>query len=201
MVIRCVRSHRCHLWYSSPCTCGCWFNDTKGPNWRKGSPETRAKILGHWKLHDEMWVGWKRLADHAMSLHATLSIEWALKSRLRREPTTHILTQKHGLVKYSVSGCQFGMVSIAAKTRGLPLCKAWGIWTNHPALSRALDSTHVHCQGGHPTTPVSGQDTAHSGVYPDSFAKFIHAVLTTPIADIEHMISTNTLPVVGRTAT
>ena len=166
-----------------------------------GSPETRAKIRRHWRLHSRVWIGWKRLSDHAMGLNATLSIEWADKSRLHREPSTRALVDKHGMVRCRVAGCQFGMVSVAAKSRGLPLCKAWGVWTNHPSLSRALNSTHVQCQGGHPTTPVSGQDTAPSGVYPDSFAKFIHAVLTTPVAEVETMISTNTLPVVGRPLT
>ena len=184
----CVRSPRCHLWYSSPCTCGCWFNSTKGPNWTNGSPETKARILRHRKLHDQMWIGWKRLSDHAMNLKATLSIEWAYNSSLHGKEKVKMLVQKHGMTLHKVSGCRFGLVSVTAKTRGLPLCKAWGVWTNHPVLSRALNGSRVRCQGGHPSTPVSGQDTAHSGIYPDAFARFIHSTLTEPAAELENMV-------------
>ena len=123
MIIECVRGPNCHLWYSSPCTAGCWFNALGGPNWNRGE-KAREKIREHWKLHDLMWVGWERLAEHAARCRASMSIEWAMDNRIHRKPETKAFAQTYGMEKYRVSGCQFGLVSIVNKSMGRPLCKA-----------------------------------------------------------------------------
>ena len=99
--------------------------------------------------------------------------------------------------KYKVAGCQFGLSSIIKASRGHPLCKAWVIWSNNPGLSMALDGPHVRCQGGHDYLAISGQNTAHSGNYPDAFAKFVHLALTTPIDEIRKMASSSKWPIQG----
>ena len=99
--------------------------------------------------------------------------------------------------KYMVAGCRFGLTSIIKKSFGHPLCKAWAVWSNNPSLSMALDGPHVHCQGGHDYLAVSGQNTAHSGNYPDAFAKFIYFALTAPLADLRKTASSSEWPIVG----
>ena len=89
----------------------------------------------------------------------------------------------------------FGLKSNIESTRGRPLCKAWGIWTNSPSLALALDGPHVICPGGCPSTPVSGRSTAHSGDYPDNFAIFVNTALSRAADDVRQMISKKTWPV------
>ena len=145
-----------------------------------------------------MWNGWKRLVTHAARYRATISIEWAWGNKLHDIKKTKKLIGQYGLKSFKVSGCRFGLASIVSKTRGQPLCKAWRIWTNNPSLSAGLDGRHVICQGGHPSTPVSGADTAHSGTYPDGFAKFVNKVITTPLDELQLMATNNSWPVVGK---
>ena len=127
-----------------------------------------------------------------------MSIEWAWGNLLHRRPETQEFVQKYGLKNFKVSGCIFGLKSIAEKTLGQPLCKAWGIWTNNPLLLFALDGSHVRCQGGHSRVCVEGKDTKHSGIYPDAFAKYINTVITTPISELHKMAETGNWPIVGR---
>ena len=58
------------------------------------------------------------------------------------------------------------------------------VYTHADSLSLALSGPEVHCQGGHPSTPVSGVDTAHSGTYPDRMARYVVKSLCTPADDI-----------------
>ena len=127
-----------------------------------------------------------------------MSIEWAWSNEYHGIAKTKKFVNEYGMTKFKVSGCQFGLASIVNKTLGLPLCKAWGIWSNNPSLSFALDGPHVRCQGGHPSTKVEGESTAHSGVYPDDFAKYINTVMTTPISDLQNMAASGEWPIVGR---
>ena len=190
----CVRSSNTHLWNSSPCTAGCWYNSVDGPNWKNGTDLTRLKIMGHWTVHKLMWRRWVKLAEHANSLNASITIEWADKSRLHTMTLVKKFAKKYGMLRHKAPGCVFGLTSVASKTQGLPLCKAWGIWTNNSSLSYALSCPLVRCQGGHSSIAVCGVDTEHSGTYPDGFARFVHTVLTTPIEDIDRMFAAGTLP-------
>lgn len=144
-----------------------------------------------------MWAGWKRLAAHAHQMGATLSIEWAWRNQLHRLSETKKFVSKYGMRKHMVAGCKFGLASIVKRTFGHPVCKAWAVWSNNPKLSMALDGPHVRCQGGHGYLAVSGQNTAHSGNYPDAFAKFVHLALATPIDELRKMASSSQWPVVG----
>ena len=193
-VISCVRSPRCHLWFSSPCTAGCSYNAPGGPNWRKG-PSTQVKILAHWKIHTLLWNGWKRLAKHAVAVGASLSIEWANDSRLHRLVHVRKFVAAHGMIRRKVSGCVMGLKSVIKATLGQPLCKAWGIWTNNASLALALDGPHVLCQGGHVSIPVEGKNTAHTGVYPDNLAKFIHAALSSTLEQVGQMKDRHAWPI------
>ena len=97
-------------------------------------------------------------------------------------------TAQHRMVQRAVSGCVFGLRSIARATFGQPLCKAWGIWTNHEGLALALDGPHVHCPGGHARVRVEGQNTRHSGAYPDGLALFVNKALTSTVGSIHRMV-------------
>ena len=99
---------------------------------------------------------------------------------------------QYGLVRRKVAGCVFGLASIAGATRGRPLCKKWGIWTSSKSLALSLDREQVLCQGGHPSTPVSGVDTAHSGAYTDSMARYVIVSLCTPAGDVSRAIEHGT---------
>ena len=141
-----------------------------------------------------MWTRWKKLAEHAHGLGATLTIEWADKSRLHTMTLVQKFAQKYGMSRHKASGCVFGLTSVAPKTKGQPLCKAWGIWANHSSLAHALSVPLVQCQGGHSSIAVCGVDTKHSGTYPDKFARFVHSVLTTPIEIIDERFASGELP-------
>ena len=140
------------------------------------------KILTNWKLHTQLWNGWKRLAAHADKIGATLTIEWANDSSLHRQHHVRMFVEKYRMRRFKAAGCVFGLKSIISSTRDLPLCKAWGIWTNSYPLIVALDSPKVLCQGGHPSTPVGGADTAHSGAYPNDFAYYVNTAFSTRAA-------------------
>ena len=131
---------------------------------------------------------WKRLAKHAVNMGASLTIELARDSRLHRLKYVQNFTARHRMVLRTVSGCVFGLKSIAKSTLGRPLCKAWGIWTNHEGLALALDGPHVHCPGGHARVRVEGQNTAHSGAYPDNLALFVNKALTSTVSSIRKMV-------------
>ena len=184
----------CHLWYSSPCAAGCGYNRPGGPNWKRG-PATQRKILGRWKVHKQMWNGWVRLAAHAHERSATLTVEWAHDSSLHRQTAVARFMAKYRMVRRKVAGCAFGLKSICGPTRGMPLCKCWGIWTNNYPLSIALDGPHVQCPGGHVKVPVAGQNTAHSGAYPDDLALFVHTALTSSEDHMRQMIDMRAWPV------
>ena len=179
-IMSCVRNSRCHLWNSSPCTAGCQFNLPNGPNWNKG-PDTQRVIDTHWKVHKHMWREWKRVAAHAQKRGASLTFEWAWTSSLHRMEHVQKFVTKNHMTKHKVSGCAFGLTSIATRTRGRPLCKAWGVWTNNESLNIALETRFVRCSGCKPKTAVEGLDTAHSGSYPDPLAKFLNKIITMPV--------------------
>ena len=120
----------------------------------------------------------------ATPLEASLTVEWAHDSDLHRLKSVAKFMQLYNMTRRKVAGCVFGLESIAARTRGLPLCKAWGIWTSSKSLSLALSGPEVRCQGGHPSTPVSGIDTAHSGNYLDRMAKYVIKSLCTSHDDV-----------------
>ena len=133
-------------------------------------------------MHTQLWNGWKRLAAHAVRTGATLTIEWANDSDLHRQHHVRIFVEKYQMKRFKAAGCVFGLKSIIPSTRGLPLCKAWGIWTNSAPLATALSDPRVLYQGGHPSTPVSGANTAHSGAYPNDFAHFVNTAFSTRVA-------------------
>ena len=85
------------------------------------------KILANWKLHTQLWNSWKRLAKHAVSVGASLTITWAKDSRLHPLKYVQDFTARHRMVLRKVSGCVFGLKSIAKATLGRPLCKPWYI--------------------------------------------------------------------------
>ena len=125
-----------------------------------------------------MWNGWKRLAAHASKHQAALTIEWAWDCSLHRLKYVRKFVDDHGMVGRKVAGCVFGLSSIIEATRGRPLCKAWGIWTNSKPLAVALDGPHVRCSGCVDSVAVGGRDTAHTGSYTDAFASFVNRVVT-----------------------
>ena len=133
-----------------------------------------------------MWTGWRRLAKHGHAVGASLTVEWSHDSDLHRLKSVAKFMALYGMERRKVAGCVFGLKSIAAQTRGLPLCKAWGIWTSSKSLSLALSGPEVRCQGGHPSTAVSGKDTAHSGTYTDHFARYVIKSLCTPREEVLH---------------
>ena len=128
------------------------------------------------------------MARHANSVGATLSLEWAFDSSLQRQPRVHQLAAKFRMERRKVAGCSMGLTSVVGKTQGELLCKAWGIWTNHPSLSLALKGPHVRCSGGHPSVPVGGADTEHSGSYPDALARLVHLAITTTADDVPALV-------------
>ena len=140
------------------------------------------KILNNWKLHTQLWNGWKRLAAHAVKVGATLTIEWANDSDLHRLRDVRVFVDKYHMKRFKAAGFVFGLKSIMPSTRNLPLCKAWGIWTTSVPLAVALSDPRVLCRVGHPSTPVFGANTAHSGAYPDDFARFVLLSLSTRVA-------------------
>ena len=76
----------------------------------------------------------------------------------------------------------------------MPLCKAWGIWTNSRSLALALEGPHVRCSGGHPSVAVGGADTEHSGSYPDNLALFILSSITSSVDEVEAMVELQRWP-------
>ena len=76
----------------------------------------------------------------------------------------------------------------------MPLCKAWGVWTNSSSLALALDGPHVRCAGGHPSVPVGGADTEHSGSYPENFAIFVHTALAASEQDVAARVEAHCWP-------
>ena len=165
----CIRNRNTHIWYSSPCTGGCPFN--LGINWAIGD-DTRNKILAHWKVHDLVWTGFKRVAAHAHHHGCTISIEWAHRCAYHRLKSTRQLVSKYGLEYRMVSGCSVRLMSENPKTKGQLLCKAWGIWSNNPEILQRL--IHLRCNSLHTRVACEGRDTEHSGNYTDPLAKIIH---------------------------
>ena len=107
-----------------------------------------------------------------------MSIEWAHDSDLHRQNNVKKFVAKYGMKRLKAAGYVFGLKSIIPKTKGQPLCKACGVWTNDLQLARALDRPQARCLGTCPSTPVSGKNTEHSGNYPDNFALLVNAAFT-----------------------
>ena len=129
------------------------------------------------------------MARHANSVGATLSLEWAFDSSLQRQPRVHQLAAKFRMERRKVAGCSMGLTSVVGKTQGELLCKAWGIWTNHPSLLLALQGPHVRCSGGHRSIAVEGADTVHSGTYPDALARLVHLAISTTADDVPALLA------------
>ena len=55
------------------------------------------------------------------------------------------------------------------KTKGMLLCKAWGIWSNNSEVLEQL--SELKCNKQHRVVGVCGKDTEHSGEYIDKFVK------------------------------
>ena len=176
-VLECIRSRNLHVWFSSPCTGGCSFN--LGINWTKSqdNEHTRELILSHWRNHDLMWKGFKRVAHRAHDFGGSISIEWAHRSAFHRLKATRQLVAKYGFEYRSVPGCSVGLMSINPKTKGKLLCKAWGVWSNNPEILNQLSK--LGCNKAHPVVGVCGEDTEHSGNYTDRFAKTLHIAFRT----------------------
>ena len=93
------------------------------------------------------------------------------------------------MTRHKVAGCSMGLKSIVGKTRDMPLCKAWGVWTNCRSLSAALTGSHVRCSGAHSSIAVGGADTEHSGSYPDDFAGLVHHAITCNVDDVATLVA------------
>ena len=177
-VLDCIRSSNCQIWYSSPCTGGCSFNN--GINWAKGSEYTRNLILWHWKNHDRMWCGFKRVAAKAASVRATVSLEWSHRCSYHRLAKTRQLIDLYKLEYRKVPGCSVGLVSGEPQTIGKPLCKAWGVWSNNQEVLCQLSK--LKCSKDHQVVAVQGRDTLASGSYTNQFAKILHAAFRSSIS-------------------
>ena len=146
-----------------------------GINWAKGADEgknTRELIQAHWDSHILMWKGFKRVAAKANDVGASISIEWAHRCMYHRLRITREIVGKYKLEYRKVSGCAVGLISRNPRTRGQLLCKAWGIWSNNMYVLDRLSG--LECNKQHPSIPVNGRDTEHSGHYTDKLAKTLH---------------------------
>ena len=146
-----------------------------GINWAKGADEgrhTRELIQAHWDNHVLMWKGFKRVAAKTQDVGASISIEWAHRCMYHRLRATREIVNKYQLEYRKVSGCAVGLISRNPQTRGQLLCKAWGVWSNNLYVLDRLSG--LECNKRHPSIPVNGQDTEHSGHYTNQLAKTLH---------------------------
>ena len=108
-IIECIKHANVHIHYSGPCTGGSPFNI--GTNQALGE-STRLKILAHWKTHDKMWIGFKRLIARCVEVGATSSIEWADRCAYHRLKSVRKFAADHYMVYHKIPGCCFGFKSI-----------------------------------------------------------------------------------------
>ena len=97
-----------------------------GINAARASPELRARIAHYWKVHDQMWVGLKRVAKRLEEVNGSLSIEWSHKCAYHRLKKTRALVSAMNMKYFPVNACAFGLRSIQKKTRNMLICKALG---------------------------------------------------------------------------
>ena len=189
LIIKLIVTKNVHVHVSTPCTAGCPYNQSV--NWAKGNPQTRAKILNHWKIHDRMWRGVCRVIRACQEIGGTSSIEWSHRCIFHRLRATQKLIQKYGMVYRPVNGCAVGLKSICGQTEGEPLCKAWGFWTNNAGLAHGLQGSEVTCDKSHEYIAVQGKDTKHSGCYTKTLAKLIHKSLRLNLSPLAACIQCN----------
>ena len=183
LVLRCNKTNRCHVLYSSPCIGGCSFN--MGINRSEGGVALQKKLDWYWIVHWQMWRGFKRIACKAASVGATLTLEWSHRCCYHRLAESRKLFDQYNMVYRPVAGCAVGLASIESATLGQPLCKSWGFWTNHPPVATMLQGPEVECNKSHPIVPTTGKNTSHSGNYTNCLAKSLHRAFR---AKLEHAV-------------
>ena len=109
------------LWHSQPCTGGCPWQRI---NLRR-NPATRDKVKQHWKLFAKLWKSFEIVANHALSVGASVYNEWPQGCSYWANKKVSTFFQKKNFDFTMVHGCMYGLTAKCGKDKGRPIKKPW----------------------------------------------------------------------------
>ena len=139
-------------------------------------------MKGHLGLFRQLWSSLERVAEEACWVESRVAVEWPKSCRYwtRKEVQAVLRQSEYGFQSVTFHGCQFGLVSINKRFRGLPILKPWRVVTNCGPLLATLNRTCYHYQrnGTHDGlvrhVPCAGIDTQATEGYTDEMVAAIH---------------------------
>ena len=169
---------RALVWFSIPCTGGCFWQCINC----KRSTRARRRMKGHLSLFRQLWSSLERVVEEASQVESRVAIEWPKSCRYwtRKEVQAILRKKAYELRTGTFHGCQFGLVSISKRFKGVPILKPWRVETNCGPLTETLDRQCYHQQrngthdGSTRHAPRAGVDTQATEGYTDKMVIAIH---------------------------
>ena len=140
------------------------------PEWT--ARHTQGAQRGQWRqqvLHNSALLrNVLKVLKRVVAPHRHIYFEWPTKCPGWSSPELaafeKYILKKHVVHHVTIHGCMYGLRSVK---KGM---KSWTILTTDPTFESACGR---HCDGMHGHTRIVGEDTQHSGFYPDAMGRAI----------------------------
>ena len=156
------------LFGALPCTGGSPWQHI---NWNKGGLKTKRKILAHWAVFRKLWAHFQQVADACIAHGGHVALEWPRSCMYWRHQRVKSALRRWGTIPHPFDGCMYGLVSQAARSRGVPLRKPWTVASTCDEfirLRRTCDKSHAH-------VATAGSDTRRTESYTALLVDEIHS--------------------------